>query len=81
VKQKPTVGRIVHYVEPQSAPGRVEAGPSRPAIIVEVHDDETCGIKVFLPGGGSLYEPKAKFAAAELEADRKPFTWHWPPRA
>jgi hypothetical protein len=86
MQQEPSPGRIVHYVLPEE---HRNAGEIRPAIIVRVFNSlghpsnpGMANLQVFLDGPND--EPdvvpwvgSANFAPAE---ERRPGTWHWPPR-
>ncbi len=73
---KPSVGRIVHYVAYGTPGGEFPAGVCRAAIITEVDvpPDECVALMVANPSG--LYFNK------EVEHDeaKAPGTWHWPER-
>lgn len=78
---KPSIGRIVHYVLPVSK----NAGAHRPAIIVKINDDnaETVNLKVFTDGlnEGSAYITDTWVPDVEQdEEDADGGTWHWPER-
>lgn len=86
-EQKPTVGRIVHYVLPD---GR-SAGHTRPAIVVRVwggtdggHDMPLIQLQVFTDGRNDGDEYASGIAwktSVHYDADGAPGTWRWPPRA
>lgn len=71
-EQKPSVGRIVHYVEKQGEDN------CSAAIIVEL-DNVTDTIQevslVIFNQGGMIFLPNVRYS--ELGADD---TWHWPER-
>ena len=87
--QQPTVGRIVHYVMPES---HRRAGEIRPAVVVRVWkpiDDPAhpgmSNLQVLLDGsndgaGGPPYEATMWAGSVLHSAEPKPNTWHWPPR-
>lgn len=91
-QDRPSVGRIVHYVSHGTPPREdgSQAFPSacRAAIVTEV--DETypgrVGLTVINPTGvfhRPLSEGGAEWLPAEGEADGYPLrggTWHWPER-
>lgn len=78
-QQKPSVGRIVHYVC-----GR---GVHRPAIVTCVHSDgESVGLHVFTCYGDS-FDGRATYQLVNQagnvehdEAGKPTATWHWPER-
>lgn len=65
---KPTVGRIVHYVDPESYDHDA-------AIVTKVNGDGTVNLKVFGP-------TDTEWRATEIPEsnDHIAFTWHWPER-
>lgn len=63
---KPTIGRLVHYVN---------NGIIRPALIMEVLDDNKVSLNIFLPGT-EIYMQNVDYS--QEYADDK---WSWPPRA
>jgi hypothetical protein len=73
-EQKPSVGRIVHYMA-YGTPGGEYPSVPRAAVIAAVHDDVTseCDLVVFNPQG--LWFNRCKFAA-----NYTPGHWSWPPR-
>ncbi len=85
--QKPSIGRIVHFVLPDSSR---YAGEHRPAIIVKVWDtnpkpDSMVQLQVFTDGlnDGELYKNGLYWATSVHYADpseKEPATWHWPER-
>ena len=84
--QKPSIGRIVHYVLDSGQ----SKGQHRPAMIVRVWSDTCVQLTVFTDwsndfgpdqhgGGGILWRP----SAAQDEGGENPRsigTWHWPER-
>jgi hypothetical protein len=88
---KPSVGRIVHYVAYGTPGGEFPAGVCRAAVITEVgvplgvsgeDPDQRIGIMVANPTGlffnrGIPYDDPAK---QDRTAGPKPGTWHWPER-
>lgn len=77
--QKPSVGRIVHYVAYGTPGGEFKVGAHRAAIITEVYDQPTdpdyIGLCVLNPSGMFFnqhvpYDPTGE----------KGGTWHWPER-
>lgn len=83
MNQKPTVGRIVHFVLP---PEHKRAGEVRPAIIVMVNGSDphaTVNPNVFLDPAND--EPLRSFDACSVTYDESPKpalrTWCWPPRS
>jgi hypothetical protein len=86
--QKPTIGRIVHYV--------TEQGTVRPAMIVQIFDQasyppgsDTVNLQVFTDFGNDGSDPElasatisgAAWCPSRARSDEpKPRHWHWPPR-
>ncbi len=67
-QQKPTVGRVVHYVE--------EGGAHRAAIVTETYgESRAVGLYVFAP---SVFF--AQSSVPEDQSGEHPGTWHWPER-
>mgnify|MGYP001612349974 FL=1 len=88
-----TIGRIVHYVlspndaarvsehradYPRRRGNDVRANDVIPAIVVWPHNNEqsTFNGQAFLDGDDVLW-----LMSVPYNADGKPGTWHWPPRA
>lgn len=96
-QQKPTVGRIVHYVAYGSPGGEFPAGACRAAIITQVKtfplesgDVVEVGLCVLNPTGQyfNLGVPYADAAddikthgGENVEQANTPGTWHWPERS
>lgn len=93
--QKPSIGRIVHYVLAASDEVLPQAvGEHRPAVIVRVwpgeFGDAECpdGInaQVFLDGTNDVETNDGSIAVAmwttsvPYSSEPKPGTWHWPER-
>lgn len=82
--QPPTVGRIVHYVleRPEPRPPIV-----RPAIIVHVWpgtttQDGLVQLQVFTDCSNDGFATGTAWKTSVLyDEEKKPGTWHWPPRA
>lgn len=84
-EQVPSVGRIVHFVLPESS--RYPGG-HRPAIIVRIWDenptiDSLVQLQVFTDGSndGELYKSGLFWATSVHYADpsqNEGYTWHWP---
>lgn len=76
-EQKPSIGRIVHYVLTEGE----SRGEIRPAIIVRVLDAEKyfVNLRLFLDlGNDSASQPD--FIGEAILGDRdNPGTWFWPP--
>jgi YD repeat-containing protein len=69
-EQKPSVGRMVHYVL-----GGVETPAAhRAAVVGELHDDGTLELAVLLPLGWQVL-PRVTY-----DEEGRPGTWHWPER-
>ena len=62
---KPTIGRLVHYVN---------NGIIRPALIMEVLDDNKVSLNIFLPGT-EIYMQNVEYSQ-EYSDDK----WSWPPK-
>ena len=81
---KPTIGRIVHFVQKKPAHyGDVLV--HLPAIIVSVCGDTYVNLKVFTDGTNSDAEetsPVKWVTSASLDETEtpQPRTWHWPER-
>lgn len=80
---KPTIGRIVHYV--QDKPAYLGGGfVHLPAIIVAVWTDTCVNLQVFTDGsnseGGDHGQLSVKWMTSVTydETASKPRTWHWP---
>ncbi|HBD19459.1 MAG TPA: hypothetical protein DC063_04795 [Arenimonas sp.] len=87
MSQKPTVGRIVHYVLPDGP----SAGQHRPAIIVRTWDQPelpfsgTVQLQVFTDGQndvapGEPWSATKWISSATYSEEPQPRTWHWPER-
>lgn len=80
--QKPSVGRIVHFVLDSGQ----SKGQHRPAIVVNDWNGSTrINLQVFTDGenDGQLYKSGIYWATSVPYADpseNKPFSWHWPER-
>lgn len=80
-EQKPSVGRIVHYLA-YGTPGGEFPKTARAAVVTEVpedfaYDGNTCiGLAVLNPQG-MFFNAKVPYAHP---ADSKGGTWSWPPR-
>jgi hypothetical protein len=71
--QKPSIGRIVHYLRYGSPGGEHKPEPS-PAVVTKVLDDTgRCQLFVMNPNG--LY-----FNETPYSVEPKPGHWSWPPR-
>ncbi|HEX9986951.1 MAG TPA: hypothetical protein VGE45_00525 [Chloroflexia bacterium] len=91
--QRPSIGRIVHYVARKNGTADTKC---QAAIITAVNDNETVNLQVFNDGpndgwsdfDGSNWKGQVGFAAAEkrvgehlMLAERLDLnTWHWPER-
>ena len=81
---KPTIGRIVHFVQKKPA-GYGDALVHLPAIIVAVWGDTCVNLHVFTDGTNSdadepnrvKWVPSAPLDETETP---QPHTWHWPER-
>jgi hypothetical protein len=80
-EQKPSVGRIVHYVS-YGTPGGEYTSECRAAIITEVDKDDPypydeCALAVLNPTG--MFFTRAR-NDERPEGERMVGTWHWPER-
>jgi hypothetical protein len=73
---KPSVGRIVHYVAYGTPGGEFPAGVCRAATITEVTNLELEQVSV------CVLNPTGLFFNQRIAHDeaKKPGTWHWPER-
>ena len=71
MEQKPSVGRIVHYVSLGSKDGKFES-ECRAAIVTSVGVNNQVSLTVFNPNGMYLNE------CSEHSEEAKGGTWHWP---
>ncbi len=77
---QPTIGRIVHYVMPESTP---ESLKIRPAVIVQVYP-ACVALQVFTHStqDGMCREGGIMFADSVMHSDEpQPGTYRWPPMA
>lgn len=86
---KPTIGRIVHFVQEKPAAYQGAGGPKTmvhlPAIIVAVWGDTCVNLQVFTDGTNSdeqnmaavKWVTSSTFDGSETPQAR---TWHWPER-
>lgn len=81
---KPSVGRVVHYVAYGTPGGEFPAGVCRAAIVTEVGKSEEIESGVWsVPGVGlCVLNPTGQFfnRGVPYSAEPKPGTWHWPER-
>lgn len=64
---KPTIGRIVHYVNTYS---------EWPAIVTQVHEDNIVNLQAFAnDNGGMVFLTRIRYNEQKLTC-----TWHWPER-
>jgi hypothetical protein len=81
---KPTIGRIVHFV--QNKPASYGGGVVHlPAIIVAVWGDTCVNLQVFTDGTNSDDQNMSAVkwvtsASLDASAEPQPRTWHWPER-
>jgi hypothetical protein len=86
-QQKPSIGRIVHFV--QKKPAQYGEGVVHlPAIITAVWSETCVNLQVFTDGSNSEADgtnyPRVKWiTSTSLDASDNPQdrTWHWPERA
>lgn len=77
-EQKPSVGRIVHYVAYGTPGGEFPAGACRAAIVTEIDPDgdgTTVGVCVLNPSGQFFNR-----GIAHNEVTKRGGSWHWPER-
>lgn len=67
MEQKPSIGRIVHFVN--------GSGEHNAAIVVDVYDGGVVHLNVFRRFGGSGF-----VTCVIYSSEMKPCTWHWPER-
>lgn len=88
---KPTIGRIVHFVQEKPASYQPKEGPKvlvhLPAIITAVWGDTCVNLHVFTDGSNSEEDannyPRTKWVTSvTLDASETPHarSWHWPER-
>lgn len=69
MQQKPSIGRIVRYVD--------DDGEEFPAIILRVANDGTVSLKIMTESGDYALSGVPHNESRD-ESERQ--TWHWPPR-
>lgn len=87
---KPTIGRIVHFIQEKPEAYQVKDGPRAlvhlPAIIVAMWGDSCVNLMVFTDGSNSEADGtnfrccKWVTSATLDETAMQPRTWHWPER-
>lgn len=84
---KPSVGRVVHYVAYGTPGGEFPAGICRAAIITEVNALQPGRVVQLFDGvqmdvGLCVLNPSGQFfnRGVRYDADKAPGTWHWPER-
>lgn len=84
---RPSVGRIVHYVAYGTPGGEYPAGKHRAALITEINDTEIAAGAVFPHDGAGrvglcILNPTGMFftQGVPYDAAGAPGTWHWPER-
>lgn len=85
---KPTIGRIVHFVQEKPANCQPKDGPRQlvhlPAIITAVWGDTCVNLQVFTDGTNSdeMNMAPIKWVTSSTldETASQPRTWHWPER-
>lgn len=85
---KPTVGRIVHFVQPRPVGYGGGEKIHLPAMVVAVWTDTCVNLQVFTDGsnsepGFSSNPPSVKWITSAMysgDADPGLYTWHWPER-
>lgn len=81
-EQKPSVGRIVHYVS-YGTPGGEYPSVCRAAIVTEARDADRNN-PVGWPVGLAVLNPEGMFfnrGVHQDEDEKRGGTWHWPERA
>lgn len=73
---KPSVGRIVHYVAYGTPKGEFPSGVHRAAIITEVINDVYVCLCVLNPSG-MFFDQSVRMDGSESPSSG---TWHWPER-
>lgn len=81
---KPTVGRIVHYVlSEQDGTYSQNVGQHRPALIVRVWSETCVQLQVFTDGKNDRADGAGLVWVTSVHPDENeklPRTWHWPER-
>jgi len=67
VEQKPSIGRVVHFVN--------YAGQHCAATIAHVWSDTRVNLGYFDPNGTACSAQSVMFASSEINRE---FSWHWP---
>lgn len=87
IRDKPTVGRMIHYVAYGTPGGEYQAAAHRAAIITEVvmDDGQVVGSEGFMTSVGlCVINPTGLFFRQMVPYDGRPTpspgTWHWPER-
>lgn len=75
-EQKPSVGRIVHYVS-YGTPGGEYASECRAAVVTETDTSDTVGLAVLNPAGMFFNRTVTHDESGGYVGG----TWHWPERA
>lgn len=80
--QKPSVGRIVHYVAYGTPGGEFPAGVCRAAIVTEVVQLLPHADQEHLRVGICVMNPTGLFFNRDIPYDegKRPGSWHWPER-
>lgn len=76
--QKPSIGRVVHYVLPADSH---HPGEARPAIITRVWGDTCVNLHVFLDGKNDYDNPQEhEWQTSRLLGEPgQQYSWFWPP--
>jgi hypothetical protein len=80
-EQKPSIGRIVHYVRGVNTAYGVEAatGVHDPAIVTSINDNGTLNLVTFSDSSsGDKYPVWWREEVAEDQTGANPNSWHWP---
>lgn len=75
--QKPSIGRVVHYVAYGTPGGEFPAGVCRAAIITEVVSAVSTHVGLFIMNPTGLFFPSG---VPYDDEGKKPGSWHWPER-
>lgn len=73
MEQKPSIGRIVHYLSYGSVGGKYP--PATRAAIVATDPDPSDGAVDLV-----VFNPEGFFFNRKVRFGSEPGTWHWPPR-
>jgi hypothetical protein len=81
--QKPSIGRVVHYVShgtpPRSDGSQAYTSVCRAAIVTEVGENDIVGLAMF-GDTGILFKPLSDGGVHHQENEQAGGSWHWPGR-